>query len=84
MTDGVRIITIPRHNPVNAFSMGGISATPGSLKMNSVRCCNVGRITRVLERRVLGPLARPIPRLEPSVPSANKLAFWSAAQPPPR
>lgn len=22
MTDGVRIITIPRHNPVNAFTMG--------------------------------------------------------------
>jgi len=24
MTDGVRILTIPRHNPVNAFTMGGI------------------------------------------------------------
>jgi hypothetical protein len=24
MTDGTRIITIPRHNPVNAFTMGGI------------------------------------------------------------
>jgi hypothetical protein len=24
MTDGIRIITIPRHNPVNAFTMGGI------------------------------------------------------------
>lgn len=22
MTDGVRILTIPRHNPVNAFTMG--------------------------------------------------------------
>ncbi len=37
-----------------------------------------------LGRRVLGPLARPITRLEPSVPSASKLASWSAAQPPPR
>lgn len=24
MTNGERIITIPRHNPVNAFTMGGI------------------------------------------------------------
>ena len=24
MTDGVRIVTIPRNNPVNAFTMGGI------------------------------------------------------------
>ena len=24
MTDGQRIITIPRHNPVNAFTMGGM------------------------------------------------------------
>jgi len=24
MTDGVRIITIPRHNPINAYTLGGI------------------------------------------------------------
>jgi predicted RNA binding protein YcfA (HicA-like mRNA interferase family) len=24
MTDGVRILTVPRHNPVNAFTMAGI------------------------------------------------------------
>lgn len=24
MTDGIRILTIPRHNPVNAFTMAGI------------------------------------------------------------
>jgi len=24
MSDGRRILTIPRHNPVNAFTMGGI------------------------------------------------------------
>ena len=29
MTDGVRIITIPRHNPVNAFTMGGIARDAG-------------------------------------------------------
>jgi predicted RNA binding protein YcfA (HicA-like mRNA interferase family) len=29
MTDGVRIITIPRHDPVNAFTMGGIVRDAG-------------------------------------------------------
>jgi predicted RNA binding protein YcfA (HicA-like mRNA interferase family) len=29
MTDGVRILTIPRHNPVNAFTMGGIVRDAG-------------------------------------------------------
>jgi len=29
MTDDVRIITIPRHNPVNAFTMGGIVRDAG-------------------------------------------------------
>jgi hypothetical protein len=29
MTDGTRIITIPRHNPVNAYTMGGIVEAAG-------------------------------------------------------
>lgn len=29
MTDGVRILTVPRHNPVNAFTMGGIVKDAG-------------------------------------------------------
>jgi len=29
MTDGSRILTIPRHNPVNAFTMGGIARDAG-------------------------------------------------------
>ena len=29
MTDNIRIITIPRHNPVNAFTMGGIVRDAG-------------------------------------------------------
>ena len=29
MTDGVRIITIPRHDPVDAFTMGGIVRDAG-------------------------------------------------------
>jgi hypothetical protein len=28
-SDGVRIVTIPRHNPVNAFTMGGIVRDAG-------------------------------------------------------
>lgn len=28
-TDGIRILTIPRHNPVNAFTMGGIVRDAG-------------------------------------------------------
>ena len=29
MSDGERLITIPRHNPVNAFTMGGIARDAG-------------------------------------------------------
>ena len=29
MTDGVRILTSPRHNPVNAFTMAGIVRDAG-------------------------------------------------------
>jgi predicted RNA binding protein YcfA (HicA-like mRNA interferase family) len=29
MTDGSRILTIPRHNPVNALTMGGIVRDAG-------------------------------------------------------
>jgi predicted RNA binding protein YcfA (HicA-like mRNA interferase family) len=29
MTDGVRILTIPRNNPINAFTMGGIIRDAG-------------------------------------------------------
>ena len=29
MTDGTRIITIPRNNPVNAYTMGGIVRDAG-------------------------------------------------------
>jgi predicted RNA binding protein YcfA (HicA-like mRNA interferase family) len=29
MTDGNRILTIPRHNPVNAFTMAGIVRDAG-------------------------------------------------------
>lgn len=29
MSDGERILTIPRHNPINAFTMGGIVRDAG-------------------------------------------------------
>jgi hypothetical protein len=29
MSDGERILTMPRHNPVNAFTMGGIVRDAG-------------------------------------------------------
>ena len=29
MSNGSRIVTIPRHNPVNAFTMGGIARDAG-------------------------------------------------------
>jgi predicted RNA binding protein YcfA (HicA-like mRNA interferase family) len=29
MSDGRRFVTIPRHNPVNAFTMGGIARDAG-------------------------------------------------------
>ncbi|MGQ0703948.1 MAG: type II toxin-antitoxin system HicA family toxin [Gemmatimonadales bacterium] len=29
MTDGTRILTIPRHDPINAFTMGGIVRDAG-------------------------------------------------------
>ena len=29
MSDGVRILTVPRHNPVNAITMGGIVRDAG-------------------------------------------------------
>jgi predicted RNA binding protein YcfA (HicA-like mRNA interferase family) len=29
VSDGVRILTIPRHNPVNAYTMGGIVRDAG-------------------------------------------------------
>jgi predicted RNA binding protein YcfA (HicA-like mRNA interferase family) len=29
MSDGIRILTIPRHNPVNALTMGGVVRDAG-------------------------------------------------------
>ena len=29
MSDGVRILTIPRHNPVNAYTLGGVVRDAG-------------------------------------------------------
>ena len=29
MSDGARILTIPRHNPINAYTMGGVAKDAG-------------------------------------------------------
>ncbi len=29
MSDGERILTIPRHNPINAYTMGGVAKDAG-------------------------------------------------------
>ncbi|HYV34745.1 MAG TPA: type II toxin-antitoxin system HicA family toxin [Gemmataceae bacterium] len=29
MSDGTRLVTVPRHNPIKAFTMGGIAADAG-------------------------------------------------------
>ncbi len=29
MTDGIRILTLPRHDPINAFTLGGIVRDAG-------------------------------------------------------
>lgn len=53
MSDGVRIVTIPRHNPVNAFTMGGILATPALAWNNSTNFSDNGAIQQFVgpERR---------------------------------
>ena len=43
MTDGVRILTIPRRDPVNAYSMGGIVRDAGlSIKKLATNECLIG------------------------------------------
>jgi predicted RNA binding protein YcfA (HicA-like mRNA interferase family) len=47
MTDGQRIVTTPRHNPVNAYTMGGIvqdAGLDGRLGEDLVREGNMGGV----------------------------------------
>ena len=39
MSNGSRILTIPRHNPVNAMTMGTIVAMRGSPSKSFGNCC---------------------------------------------
>jgi predicted RNA binding protein YcfA (HicA-like mRNA interferase family) len=48
MTDGKRILTIPRANPVNAFTMGGIVRDAG-LSIDEFKTQNLLRLSRVRE-----------------------------------
>jgi len=40
ISDGTRFLTIPRNNPVNAYTMGGIVRDAGLTVMNSKSCYN--------------------------------------------
>ena len=42
MTDGAHFITIPRHNPVNALTMGGIVKDAGLSAEQFASYCNCG------------------------------------------
>ena len=48
MTDGVRIVTIPRHNPVNAFTMGGIVRDAGPRHI--IDSCSGNEPIRAIDR----------------------------------
>jgi predicted RNA binding protein YcfA (HicA-like mRNA interferase family) len=65
MTDGVRILTIPRHNPVNALTMGGIVRDAG-LTVEQFR-----KLTRACSRRA-GGRGVPRGRHPPMVPLRNE------------
>ena len=41
MSDGTRILTIPRNNTINAFALGGIVRDAGLRLKSSVNFCNV-------------------------------------------
>ena len=51
MSDGVRIVTIPRHNPVNAFTMGGIARDAGlSVEQFKKLLCSWRAIQQIVGR----------------------------------
>jgi len=57
MTDGVRILTIPRRDPVNAYSMGGIVRDAGlSIKKLATNECLIG--VRTAQARIVTRLPR--------------------------
>jgi len=62
MSDGVCILTIPRHNPVNAFTMGGIARDAG---------LSVDQFKKLLESNA-------IHRLKPTANSAALIIIGSA------
>jgi len=40
MSNGVRTLTIPRHSPINAYTMGTLQNRLVSIQMNSENCCD--------------------------------------------
>jgi hypothetical protein len=53
MSDGTRILTIPRANPVNVFTMGGIVRDAGLTK-SSRSCCSRMPSNKALQLTVKG------------------------------
>lgn len=62
MTDGARILAVPRHIPVNGFTMGGIVRDAGLRSTNSGVCSNKvpmqSASTIAADRQVIGLRAR--------------------------
>ncbi|MBA3521331.1 MAG: type II toxin-antitoxin system HicA family toxin [Gemmatimonadales bacterium] len=50
MTNGVRILTIPRHNPVNALTMGGIVRDAGLTLEEFGRCSSTESVNVSTDR----------------------------------
>jgi len=50
MTNGERIITIPRANPINAYTMGGIITDAGLSIEEFKSFCNSFNVTSVIAR----------------------------------
>lgn len=55
MTDGRRIVTVPRHDPVDALTMGGILRMPALRRSNSA---NFSERARELTGTAPAPLLR--------------------------
>jgi hypothetical protein len=58
MTDGTRILTIPRHDPVNAFTMAGIARDAG-LTVEFLACAATREKRMPRRSRPSGSFARP-------------------------
>ncbi len=58
MSDGIRFLTIPRHNPVNAFTMAGLIRDAGLTMMDSKSDSKIQRFRRGLTGSALPGVLR--------------------------